>query len=270
MGDSPPQIHESLVPTDDAAFELRAPASVVKPIFAYADALVDELRLHVSDDGLRYEVVDAANVAMCSIDVPAAAFDTFDAEELTTGLNVGRMTTSLRAGRQRQDDDIHLSYADRHLSTTVQREYDGAHMDLQATLATIDPDSIRQEPDLPDLDLPATATIQRAMLRDAVDAASAITDHVRFATEGDALEISGEGATDTTVAVIRDAVDGGDGDSQFSMDYTRNMLDSLAAVGADEITMELGEEFPMRVEWTTEWNDAEVSGVWFQAPRIQS
>lgn len=270
MGDSTPQIHESLVATDDAAFELRAPASVVKPIFAYADALVDELKLHVATDGIAYEVVDPPNVAMCNLAVPAPAFETYDVAEATTvGINTSRMRDALRAGRQRQDDEIHLSYANRNLSTTVQREYDGTNMDLQTTIATIDPDSVRQEPDLPELELPASATIQRSMLRDAVDAVDAVSSHVRFTTTDGDLTISGEGNTDSASAVVGGVVDGGPADSIFSLDYLKGLNTMLAAVDTDEVTLKLGEEFPVIVEWSTEWNGAEANGKFLQAPRIQ-
>lgn len=273
MGETPPQIHESLVPTDDAEFELRGPASAVKPMFGYADALVDELRVHVTEDGLEYKVVDSANVAMCELTVPAAVFDTYDVTETTIGLNINSVTSALRAGRQRQDDQIVLSYADEHLSTTVQREYDGSHMDLQTTQATIDPDSIRAEPDIPDNleeSFIATATLSRPMFRDAVETVHAVTDYTRFTPTGDDLRISGESGISSTSVVVRDAATGEPADSLFSLDYIMDLVDALAAVDADEITLHLGDEFPVRVEWTAEWNDAEVSGVWFQAPRIQS
>jgi len=267
MGDAP-TIHESLLPADESTFELTAPASVVKPIFAYANALADEVRLHITTDGIEYRLVDPANVAMVELAVPAAAFDQYDVEETVIGVHIDQLRDALRAGRKRQDDEIRLSYNREHLSTTVQREYDGAHMDLQTTVATIDPDSLREDPELQDLEWHAEATVQRDMLRDAVATVNAVSEHITFEHKDDDLHISGKSDTSDASAIIHDGASGENVGSIYSLDYITDMIDGLTTVGAETVDLSLGEEYPIQAEWTTEWNSAEVSGTWFQAPRI--
>lgn len=262
-------IHESLIQTDDAQIELETTADVLKPTLNYGKQLVDELKLHVDSDGMRYESVDPANVAYVAIDVPAEAFESYRADETVIGLNLKTSMKALRAGRKRQEDAITLSYDNQKLSTTVQRDYDGVHMDLQNTFSTIDPDSIRQEPEMPDLDLPVEATIPRTLFEDVVDATNAVSDHIQFESDDGDLLISGKGDTKESAAVVSDVVDGEGANSIFSLDYfTSGVVDALKTVGVDEVTLQLGEDFPVIIEWETELNGATVTGEWLQAPRV--
>jgi proliferating cell nuclear antigen len=262
-------IHESLVQTDDAQIEIETTASVIKPTIAYGRKLVNELNLHVDSDGLHYEAVDPANVAMVGMDVPKGAFEAYTVDETVIGLNMKQVNSALRAGRQREDDSIVLSYSDEMLSTTVRRDYDGTQLDLQNNFKTIDPDSVRGEPELPDLELDCTATIPRDLFEDVVKAIDITSDYIRLTNEGNDLVVIGEGATDDTRAVIDNVANGGTCDSIFSLDYIKNnLVKGLKAVDVDEITLHLDEEFPVHIEWETEMNDTTVTGEWFQAPRV--
>jgi hypothetical protein len=156
------------------------------------------------------------------------------------------------------------------LSSTIHRDYSGTNLSLQHNIKTIDPRSIREEPDPPELDLNTSATLQVGLLEDVVDAIDHVSEHIRFQTEGSDLIISGKNDTDNTRAIIEDVTTGGDADSLFSLDYTETCIDSLKAIGIDAFQIELAEEFPMVVTWEKELNGATVTGEWLQAPRIHS
>jgi len=261
----------TLVETDDAQIEIETSADVIKPVFNYAKQLVREAKVHFDDDGIHYTAVDPANVAMVEMDVPKAAFESYDVDETIVGMDFKEVIKALRAGRKRQEDTITLSYEDRQLSTTVKRDYDGTKMDLQTNMMTIDPDSIRQEPEVPDLDLPVTATLNRTLFGDAIDAVNEVSDYVRLADNNGDLMISGESDVSDARGLVKGVANGEGSDSLFSLDYVKyTLLKGLKTVGVDEFTVELGEGFPMRVTWEKELNGATVEGMFFEPPRVQS
>lgn len=261
------QIHESLIQTDDAQVTIEASADVLKPILAYARPAVKELKLHVTEGGLEYKVVDKANVAMLTVDVPAESFNTYDVDETTIGIPVKKTMKALRAGRKQHNDNITLSYQNNHLTTTVDRDYDGTEMSLQTTFKTIDPDSIRKEPQAPTVDIDAEASVPRSLFNDVVAAVDEVSDHIKFENDGTDLLVGGESDIDDCVAVIDDVLaDGTAVDSIFSLDYCKKAKKALRTLGMDNVDIRLGEDLPMVVEWETEY----MAGEWIQAPRIKS
>jgi len=54
---------------------------------------------------------------------------------------------------------------------------------LEYTLALIDPDSIRQEPDIPDLDLPAEVVLEGKDVNRSVTAADMVSDHIALGVD---------------------------------------------------------------------------------------
>jgi len=102
------------------------------------------------------------------------------------------------------------------------------HRDRRAlsTLALIDPDSIRQEPDIPDLDL-ASGSSSRAPRLTGITAADMVSDHIRLRVDetDEAFFIEAEGDTDDVdLRLAREdliALTAGPADSLFSLDYLR-------------------------------------------------
>lgn len=264
-------IHESLVKTEDSSINIETSAEVIKPVFAYASKLVDECKVNLDSDGLSYTAVDPANVAMIGMEVSGDAFETFDVDPTVLGTNLSSLKGSLRAGRQRQGDTINLSVNGDRLATTVHRDYDGTEMDLQNSIRLIDPDSIRQEPEIPDLGLPATATVPRKLLEDVVTQVDEYSDYLSVSSEGEDLVFDGMSEGNNTEAAVSGVVDNDEDDveSQLSLDYIKDAVKAFKKVGVDDLTLKFGQEFPIRIEFETEFNGAEVTGWWFQAPRVQ-
>ena len=90
---------------------------------------------------------------------------------------------------------------------------------LSYTLALIDPGSVRQEPDISDLDLPATIVLTGSDLDHGIKAADLCSDHItlRADKDGEAFHMEAEG----------DA-----GDVDLEIPVTR--LDSFASNGVDD------------------------------------
>jgi proliferating cell nuclear antigen len=143
---------------------------------------------------------------------------------------------------------------------------------LSYTLALIDPDSIRQEPDIPDLDLAAEIVVEGAQLGRGITAADMVSDHIRLRVDPDAeaFLVEAQGDTDDVdLELGREdliALTAGEADSLFSLDYLKDM--NKAIPGDAEVTVELGEEFPVKMHY--EFAEGLGHVTYMLAPRIQS
>jgi proliferating cell nuclear antigen len=226
--------------------------------------LVEECKIHLDGEGIEIRAVDPANVGMVDLSLEADAFESYEADGGLIGVNLVRLADI--AGMADADQLVHLELDEetRKLHISI----DG----LEYTLALIDPESIREEPDLPDLDLPATIVIEGRDIDRAVTAADMVSDHIELGVDEDTetFYVSAEGDTDD-VHLELDADDlidlvAGPASSLFSLDYLDDM--DRAIPKDAEVTTELGEEFPVKLHFDIA--EGEGSVTYMLAPRIQS
>jgi proliferating cell nuclear antigen len=225
--------------------------------------LVEECKIHLDEGGIEIRAVDPANVGMVDLSLEADAFESYEADGGLIGVNLVRLADI--AGMADSDQLVHLELDEetRKLHISI----DG----LEYTLALIDPESIREEPDLPDLDLPANIVIEGRDIDRAVTAADMVSDHIELGVdEGtETFYVSAEGDTDD-VHLELDAGDlidlvSGPASSLFSLDYLDDM--NRAIPKDAEVTTELGEEFPVKLHFDIA--EGEGSVTYMLAPRIQ-
>jgi len=237
-------------------------ADALEPV----SALVSECKIHVNESGLEITAVDPANVGMVDMELDASACAHYDADGGVLGVNLDRFEDVL--GMADADDMVKLDLNEetRQLDITI----DG----LEYTLALIDPDSIRQEPDIPDLDLPATYVFKASELGRAVTAADLVSDHITIVGKReDELVISAEGDTDDAVVTVGDEklLSGRHAEdspvrSLFSLDYLKSMAGPIG--NETEVSLVVGQEFPVILQYSMHDGDVSVKNV--LAPRIQS
>jgi proliferating cell nuclear antigen len=226
--------------------------------------IVDECKIHLEEDGLEMRAVDPANVAMADISLSAEAFESYEADGGLIGVNLVRLQDI--AGMADSDQLVHLELDEEARKLNISIE------GLDYTLALIDPESIRQEPDLPDLDLPAEIVIEGRDIDRAVTAADMVSDHIELGVDEDAgvFYAKAEGDTDD-VEIELDAEDcidltPGAALSLFSLDYLDDIESAIRSDTA--VRLELGEEFPVKLHYDIADGEGQVTQM--IAPRIQS
>lgn len=256
-------------PRGDASFIVKADR--ITGWLEYVHVLVDEAKIHLRDDGFRTRAVDPANVGMVDSRLETTAFESYDiTNEGVIGMNTNRLYDVL--GHADDDELVNLEYD--HATKKVVVSY-GRH---QFTIALIDPASIRQEPDLPDLNLPVDADVDAGEISEAVSLTDEVTDHIKIESRSDpdVLEFYGEGDTDDYTwtgeageEVHFNARPTEDVSSLFSLDYLKDMVKPFD--NDQTVNIRLGQEFPTKME-TTLGDDDETWGeaVYMLAPRIQS
>ena len=245
-------------------FKAIVSSGTLKAALDSVGVLVDECKIRLDEDELTIRAVDPANVGMVNLTLDAGAFESYETDGGVIGVNLQRLEDI--AGMAGSDDLVHLELDEetRKLHISI----DG----LEYTLALIDPDSIRKEPDLPDLDLPATVVIEGRDIDRAVKAADMVSDHIALGVDADAEEfyVDAEGDTDDVHLELGrdDLIDltAGEARSLFSLDYLKEMNKAIPKDA--EVHINLGEEFPVELEFEIAEGSGQVTYV--LAPRIQS
>jgi proliferating cell nuclear antigen len=245
-------------------FKAIVSASTLRDALDSVSVLVDECKVRLNEDGLSIRAVDPANVGMVDLSLDSAAFESYEADGGVIGVNLARLEDI--AGMGNTGDLVHLELDEETRKLHIR--IDG----LSYTLALIDPDSIRQEPDIPDLDLPAQIVVEGNQLDRGITAADMVSDHINLRVDEDAetFHIEAEGDTDDVDFEMgaEDLIDleAGPADSLFSLDYLKDM--NKAIPGDAEVTIELGEEFPVKLHY--EFAEGLGNVTFMLAPRIQS
>jgi len=245
----------------EAGFSAIVSADTLADTIDAVDCLVDECKINLERDGLEIRAVDAANVGMVDLALGAAAFESYAASGGTIGVNLERLGDVV--GMANSGDLVHL-----HLDSETRKLYIDAG-GLSYTLALIDPDSIRQEPDIPELDLPTTTRLPAGEIERGVTAADLCSDHITLGADDDAFLMTAEGDTDDVrVAVFsEDCARHTTSESVRSM-FSLEYLDDMTGPMAGDVTVRLGDEFPVKMHWDYAEGHGEVTMM--LAPRIQS
>jgi len=250
------------------AFGFRIPVATMTDAIAALRTIVDEAKLRFDDDGFQSRAVDAANVAMADVAISDAAFKRLNVgdDETTLGINLETFADVL--GMAESDDDLIA----RLNAETRKLELSFPNTGLEYTCALIDPDAIRQEPDIPDLDLGGEFVVPGRAIDRGLSAADLVSDHIRLTGVDDGtLRLSADGDTDSVDLEISgddDLIDGSlDGDKEeslFSLDY---LNDISRPIGSDSpVTVDLGSEMPVKLHFGMS-DDINVTAM--IAPRIQ-
>jgi len=245
-------------------FKAIVSAETLRATLDSVSVLVDECKIHLDEDGLAIRAVDPANVGMVDLDLDASAFESYEADGGLIGVNLSRLEDIAGMADSGQLVELELDEETRKLHIHI----DG----LEYTLALIDPDSIRQEPDIPDLDLSAELVIEGADIDRSVTAADMVSDHIALGVNAtdEHFYVDAEGDTDDVHLELtaEDLIDlqAGDAHSLFSLDYLNDMNKAIPKDA--EVAVELGEEFPVKLHFDIAEGQGQVT--YMLAPRIQS
>lgn len=232
------------------------------------NSLVQECRILFDESGLSAAAVDTANICMVRAGLSTTAFESFDAPgSVRIGVNLSKLDEKL--GSAKADDLVAfgVDMETRHLKLR--------YRNVTHEMALIDPDAVRNEPDMPDIDLPNYVEIQSDDLDEAATNIALVSDHMwlrgdELAGEGQ-FECYAEGDTDRA-SLTFDADDltreeiTTDAESLFSLAYLEELIDPIPK-GID-VGIEFGDEFPTVWQWSAFDGALEVENS--LAPRIQS
>lgn len=243
-------------------FKAAINVELLKDAIASLAVIVDEVRFKIKPEGISVKAVDPANVAMVIFELSSSAFDEYSAEECEIGIDLNKIT------------DL-LGIADKNETVRVELE-EGKHKllidvgGLSYTLSLLDPSTIRAEPRVPQLELPAKVVMNGADLRRAVKAAEKISDHMLMGVSDDTFFMEAKGDTDQVrLEMGRDQLidlKAGEACSLFSLDYLTDIVKPTNKV--NEVSLSLGRDFPVIIDFEIANSTGRIS--YLLAPRIES
>ncbi|WP_406656548.1 DNA polymerase sliding clamp [Methanolobus sp. ZRKC2] len=243
-------------------FKATIDADTLKSSIEALSVLVDEARFKISPEGFTVRAVDPANVAMVSFELSSNAFDEFTADDCEIGMDLSKINDIFSVAGKEDKVIMELDEMSQKMSLHL-----GG---LSYTLALLDPSTIRAEPRIPQLELPAEVVMNGKDLQRAVKAAEKISDHMLLGVEGDAFYMEAEGDTDRVrLDIPRDQLidlKSGDARSLFSLDYLSDIV--KPASKSNEVTVEIGKDFPVKVGFTIANGSGKIG--YLLAPRIES
>jgi len=169
---------------------------------------ISEARLRVTEGGLGISAVDSANVSMIQLVIPAALFERYEVEQKgQVGLSVGRSRDWLKSIDTDQTHIRITADSEVRFADTAERVHAGGGL--------IEPDSVRREPDVPNLELTSVVEIDdiqhvRSFLKK-VDKGS----HLKFRVSESGLSITQEKETHDKSLLLAagDQYEPGEGDA---------------------------------------------------------
>jgi len=253
--------------SDDTVFQGIVSAGTLQQFVDTLTPLVAEGKLHVDDDGMRTSVVDPANVATyMPVELSPDAFESYDCPgQVVVGVDWG--TLDDRLAQANSDDLVSLSV---DMET---RKLVAHYRNIEQTIALIDPDSVRQEPDRPDLDLPNKVVLEGRDFDTAIKACDETGDHITIEGRPDEkdVRIVAEGDTDDTVVTYGrgDTIDAKvteRTETILSLEYLKEFASPMPKNA--EVELWFGDEFPITIDYEACDGDLTVHAM--QAPRINS
>jgi len=247
-----------------STFRAAIQSEPLKNILRALRATVDEARVKIDETGIRIRAVDPANVAMDDLDLSASAFESYDATPGVIGVDLDRLWDPVSLTNKGDLVQLHLDIESRKLVVAV--------TGLEFQMACLDPATIRSEPTLPELELPASVTVDRDTLHQGVKAADLVADHVglRMIPDEEVFRIDAEGDTDSVDFRIDaddwEAVTLAEASSLFSLDYIKKIVRTIPAGTA--VTIDFGTEFPAMLSYDVGHGDGLMTRM--IAPRIET
>lgn len=255
--------------TLDEQVHIETSGRVIRPAKRMLDQIADEYKIQCNNDGLFVKTVDAGNVVMVALDVPSSSFEAYDVEDGTvlgtSGSGLGSALQHARYGKS-TDDPLVLTADQKHLKTEVTREIQGYEAEVNEQIELIDPKSIRQEPDLPDLDLEVKLDLSPDAFCETIRMFDD-DEEIRFKSEGDNLILKQKGG-ETKRQISLTAEPSNDcGWAIFTADYLHDFAKAVQNGYVDDLTLKWGEDYPLVLDFERE--DV-YSGRLMVAPRIKS
>jgi proliferating cell nuclear antigen len=244
-----------------------ADAKFLKDMMGAISILVDEATFDLTPEGVKLRAMDPSRVAMVDFEWPKTVFDEYGCDEsMKMCINISEMLRLLR--RTGKDESVELSLDEKtgKLKIAIRGKY--ARTFIMPTL-----EAMEEEVPTPKVSFNVKAKTTTDGLREAIEDANLVSDHVRI--EADKEKIVMNAAGDIMGATI-EFKSGGDvllemevkeaSKATFSLSYLSEIV--RAAVPTSEIVvMEFSTDMPIKLNFLQQEKEGKLK--FFLAPRIE-
>jgi proliferating cell nuclear antigen len=240
-------------------FKLRMKMENLREVVEVVSTLVSEVKLTISKDGLEAKAVDPSHVAMLVLNLHKAVFEEFTGETTELGVDVEKLKEVLRLSKPGDVIDFQFDGKNRLVASLGR---------VTRQMAVVDPAGIT-DPKVPNVSPPASVTVKTEDLRQGIRGSESFTDHVTLTLDPEGFTMHSEGETDQldlriskenlTKLEVKEPVK-----SMYPLDFFSAMVKSISA---EETTLHVGNEYPLKVEFAMGSGRGE--GRYLLAPRVE-
>lgn len=242
-------------------------ARLWKNLIGAIATLVDEASFDADAEGIRLRAMDPSHVAMVDFEWPKTIFEEYVCDEPTQlCINISEMLKLLRRVGGDESINLELEEETARLKMTLKSKY--TRVFRMATL-----EASTEEVPTPKISFNSTVKITTTCMRNAVDDAATVSDHIQFETADDTFIINASGDLGSvTIDVGKESEEilGFEvkeaSKAMFSLSYLSEMVKAASNV-SDIVTIEFSTDMPVRLNF-----ELPQSGrlQYYLAPRIES
>lgn len=253
--------------TDNSSTDTNSPfraivdADVLDTYLDVVGAVVSECILDPTDDGLQVLAVDSTNAFMVDAELPASEFHGYETDGTPIGVNIEDLQTAI--GLADGNDALTLELD----PDTWKLEVSGS--DFEYAIAPYDTETVRDPPEIPDVDVEAEFTLDADHLKRVTDGCDEIGDYVGVdTTDGGAIEFGVSGDVDdlTFTFTPDDKLDGLTADPDTSALYGIEYFGYMVDATAGPIDVVFADSHPIELEFVRRGTEASL----MLAPRIEN
>ncbi len=228
--------------------------------------IVDEATFDVSSDGIKLRAMDPSRVAMVDFEWPKTNFDEYIcSEQLKLCINISEFLKLLRRVGRDESVELNLDEKTARLRITIRGKYTRTF-----NMSTLEP--IEEEVPTPKVTFNAKAEITTEGLRQAIEDASLVSDHVRIEMNNESLAMHAAGdlmgadieLNKEGVAIFGLEVNEAS-NATFSLSYLSEIVKAAAAT-SEIATVEISTDMPIRLNFKQQ---QEGKLAFYLAPRIE-
>ena len=242
-----------------------AKQQLMREIVDLLSVLTEEAKLCWGENGLSTTVVDGSHVALMSVTIADACFETYEVEPVEIGLELGKLRDLLTLAGP---NDI------------VEIDYDGATGainvrvgEVHRILRGLDTGSMA-EPRMPELKFDCRAKLSAERFSRALRAAKFVGELVDLSLDKNQMTVSVTVEAGEAVNVRFDAGEMSEliapkpTQSTYSLQFLEPLSRKLASGLTDEVSLEFQDRYPLRLTWSS--NDGGAAWSYFLAPRVSN
>jgi len=243
-----------------------ADAKFLKDMMSAISILIDEATFDVTSDGIKLRAMDPSRVAMVDFEWPKTVFDEYVCSEtMKMCVNISEMLKLLR--RTGKDESLELSLDEKtgRLKITIKGKYVRTF-----NMPTLE--AMEEEVPTPKVTFNVRAKIVTEGLREAIEDASLVSDHVRIEADNEKMVMQ---ATGDLMGATIEFKKGSDAlldieakeasKATFSLSYLSEIVKAAVAT-SDIATLEFSTDMPIKLDFK---QPKEGKLTFYLAPRIE-
>lgn len=241
--------------------ELKTTTEKLLEILNILNAIGDEALFNITELGITSTIVDPANVALVSVEIPSEYFDEYKADEIMIGLDLVKIITNLSATNKNEPVIIHYDSTSQKLNIKTGN--------YNYNFSLLDPKSIRQI-QVPQISMDTTAEVPVQEIQKIIKALSKLeeTTVVNISKEKKEISFISSSTTDTAKGTITSDImtklPTGSAKTTYSLDY---LIDIFKTIKTETVNLEMDTDKPIKINFKLP-SSAIVS--FMLAPRIEN